>query len=431
MNTRSEYDENRVAVDESLQAGHDILSYLSPRFATNNIGGSTMTGNQGANRLGIASLLQKQKEHDEQQLLVSRLLLHRQQEQQTEALLAASRIPNSSATVPHSLVVGGAHTRSLFADTLGKRNSDLDSLLQREQLNQQIKLLRVEAEITRRSQAAQSQNEMPGHKIQASAYQSNLDNEDIKKPESTSDVVKPVKKESKEEVDGPRAAKNNVIEEGGNESFPRKVYRMLEEAEENGMEDVASFLSHGRVFVIHKPRKFITDFMPKYFSTSRMSSFQRQLNLYGFRRVKGGADKGGYYHDSFLKGKPELLVRIKRKKPRVKKPTLSGANGEALGCMGGIAGGVLDNSTGLNQYDVNMLQTSMKSFPRISSLGSRMMPMGLNGIPESAFRRPLSTGIQPIEQSAETVALLLSQIQEKEQERERLIAEMRRSRLDP
>jgi hypothetical protein len=103
--------------------------------------------------------------------------------------------------------------------------------------------------------------------------------------------------------------------------FPLKLYRMLEEAEKNGQEDVLSFLPHGRAFAIHKPGKFKEDIMPRYFGTTRVSSFQRQLNMYGFRRVAEGSDKGSYYHKLFLEGQKELLEKIKRKKPAGPKPT--------------------------------------------------------------------------------------------------------------
>ena len=63
------------------------------------------------------------------------------------------------------------------------------------------------------------------------------------------------------------------------EPFPSKLYRMIEEAEKDGQDDIVSFFPHGRAFAIHKPRVFISQLMPKFFSTSRMSSFQRQLNL--------------------------------------------------------------------------------------------------------------------------------------------------------
>jgi HSF-type DNA-binding len=44
------------------------------------------------------------------------------------------------------------------------------------------------------------------------------------------------------------------------------------------------------------------------------ASFQRQLNLYGFKSMSQGPDKGGYYHELFLRGRPDLAARITRQK---------------------------------------------------------------------------------------------------------------------
>lgn len=43
-----------------------------------------------------------------------------------------------------------------------------------------------------------------------------------------------------------------------------------------------------------------------------MTSFQRQLNLYGFQRIIGGKDRGGYYHEMFLRGRPDIARVIVR-----------------------------------------------------------------------------------------------------------------------
>jgi len=105
-----------------------------------------------------------------------------------------------------------------------------------------------------------------------------------------------------------------------NETFPHKLFRMLVEAEEEGNESIVSFFPHGRAFSIYKPHDFVGEIMPKYFTTTRMSSFQRQLNLYGFRRITEGPEKGSYFHDSFLKGRKNLIPNIKRKKTTNKPP---------------------------------------------------------------------------------------------------------------
>lgn len=59
----------------------------------------------------------------------------------------------------------------------------------------------------------------------------------------------------------------------------------------------------------------------RYFKQTKLTSFQRQLNLYGFTRLTRGKDSGGYYNEHFLKGKPFLckqLIRIKVKGTRFK-----------------------------------------------------------------------------------------------------------------
>jgi len=37
-----------------------------------------------------------------------------------------------------------------------------------------------------------------------------------------------------------------------------------------------------------------------------------QLNLYGFRRITSGRDEGGYYHELFLHGRPNLCLHMRR-----------------------------------------------------------------------------------------------------------------------
>lgn len=97
-------------------------------------------------------------------------------------------------------------------------------------------------------------------------------------------------------------------------SFPSKLHSVLDQVEQDGLAHVVSWQPHGRCFVIHKPKEFTEHIMPHYFRQSKITSFQRQLNLYGFNRITRGNDAGGYYHELFLRGKEFLCKRMVRTK---------------------------------------------------------------------------------------------------------------------
>eukprot|EP00581_Thalassiosira_minuscula_P014363 CAMPEP_0183729642 /NCGR_PEP_ID=MMETSP0737-20130205/30800_1 /TAXON_ID=385413 /ORGANISM="Thalassiosira miniscula, Strain CCMP1093" /LENGTH=435 /DNA_ID=CAMNT_0025961881 /DNA_START=405 /DNA_END=1712 /DNA_ORIENTATION=- len=94
--------------------------------------------------------------------------------------------------------------------------------------------------------------------------------------------------------------------------FPTKLHAMLSKAEQEGFSDVVSWQPHGRCFLVHKPKEFVSEVMPLYFRQSKLTSFQRQLNLYGFSRITTGRDRGGYYHEFFLKQRLFLCQKMSR-----------------------------------------------------------------------------------------------------------------------
>ena len=95
-------------------------------------------------------------------------------------------------------------------------------------------------------------------------------------------------------------------------SFPMKLHTMLDQIERDGLSEVISWLSHGRAFIIKKPKSFVKYIMPSYSRQTKLTSFQRQLNLYGFLKITRGKDAGSYYHECFLRGMPFLARRITR-----------------------------------------------------------------------------------------------------------------------
>jgi hypothetical protein len=104
-----------------------------------------------------------------------------------------------------------------------------------------------------------------------------------------------------------------TIRGGVTEPFPQKLYCMLEDVEKQGKSHIISFYCHGRAFAIHDMKAFTDEILPNYFAKqAKLFSFVRQLNLYGFVRIHSGTDLGGYYHELFLKGRPELLPYMRR-----------------------------------------------------------------------------------------------------------------------
>jgi hypothetical protein len=94
--------------------------------------------------------------------------------------------------------------------------------------------------------------------------------------------------------------------------FPLKLHELLKKAMAEGHGDIVSWQPHGRCFVVYKARDFQDIILPKYFKLRKISSFQRQLNLYGFQRLTFGRDRGGYYHELFLRNKEFLAHEIRR-----------------------------------------------------------------------------------------------------------------------
>jgi HSF-type DNA-binding len=95
--------------------------------------------------------------------------------------------------------------------------------------------------------------------------------------------------------------------------FPLKLHEMLSTVASTGEDSIVSWQPHGRCFVVHDPKAFVA-LLPGYFKLSKLASFQRQLNLYGFQRLTRGRDKGGYYHELFLRGRVFLSHSIQRVK---------------------------------------------------------------------------------------------------------------------
>ena len=97
--------------------------------------------------------------------------------------------------------------------------------------------------------------------------------------------------------------------------FPLKLHQLLADAEIHGFYDIVSWLDgSGKAFKVHDPEAFESLLSHRYFSQHHYKSFQRQLNIYGFKRILSGRHKGGYFHELFVRGNPDLchlMIRTK------------------------------------------------------------------------------------------------------------------------
>jgi HSF-type DNA-binding len=69
---------------------------------------------------------------------------------------------------------------------------------------------------------------------------------------------------------------------------------------------IIEWLPSGKSFVIHKPKLFATDILPKHFKSAKYSSFTRKLHRWGFVRHFRGGESGAFFHDDFQKGRLDL-----------------------------------------------------------------------------------------------------------------------------
>lgn len=78
-----------------------------------------------------------------------------------------------------------------------------------------------------------------------------------------------------------------------------------------GDESIVSWQPHGKAFRVHQPDVFARTVMTRYFKQqTKYKSFQRQLHMYGFRRIRTGMDTGSYYHSMFIRDKKSISLRM-------------------------------------------------------------------------------------------------------------------------
>lgn len=88
-------------------------------------------------------------------------------------------------------------------------------------------------------------------------------------------------------------------------TFPTTLFDILADPELDG---IISWLPHGRSWKILDSAKFNESVLSSRFNQSKYTSFVRQVNGWGFRRVTVGPEANTYYHELFLRGRVSAHV---------------------------------------------------------------------------------------------------------------------------
>lgn len=100
---------------------------------------------------------------------------------------------------------------------------------------------------------------------------------------------------------------------GSSSGLPPFIVKTYEMVDDPLTDMIVSWSQTNKSFVVWSPREFAGELLPRFFKHNNFSSFIRQLNTYGFRKID--PELWEFANEDFIRGQPHLLKNIHRKKP--------------------------------------------------------------------------------------------------------------------
>jgi hypothetical protein len=98
--------------------------------------------------------------------------------------------------------------------------------------------------------------------------------------------------------------------------IPKFITKIFDILENNEFPEALQWNAE-RATILIKSITELEKVLPCLFKHKNITSFIRQLNLYGFKKLKSGSSQHAYYHEFFRSGKRNLLRLINRKRDEV------------------------------------------------------------------------------------------------------------------